>query len=260
MGGEPLLAIAILGWPVDKLPLEVAARVVDGGRAACQAAGITLAGGHSIDAPEPIFGLAVTGRVRLEHLKRNAGATADNLLYLTKPLGVGLLTTAEKSRQLRPEHVGLATASMTRLNDFGAIAARHPAVTAMTDVTGFGLAGHLLELCEGSNVRAELDWPAIPALDGIEHYLDLGTAPGGTFRNFASYGSKLEPISERQKLLLCDPQTSGGLLIAVRAESGPDFEALARSHGLTLTPIGRTHALAPAVGLPSVSTWISVRG
>ncbi len=239
MGGTPLMAIAIFGWPIDKLEAGVAAQVIEGGREACRRAGIPLAGGHSIDAPEPIFGLAVTGEVANRHLKRNDGARPGCRLYLTKPLGIGILTTAEKKRRLRPEHARLAVEVMCRLNAAGARFARLEAVTAMTDVTGFGLLGHLLELCEGSGVRAELDYRAVPRLDGVEAYLAEGCSPGGAQRNFASYGHKLGPMDERQRQLLCDPQTSGGLLVAVAEEGEADFLAAAGQEGLELAPIGR---------------------
>ena len=147
MGGKPIMAIAILGFPINKLPAEVAQKIVDGGRSACHQAGISLAGGHSIDAPEPIFGLAVTGVIATDRVKRNASAEAGCKLYLTKPLGIGVLTTAEKKGKLKPEHQGLATAAMCPMNLIGSQFAEVAGVTAMTDVTGFGLLGHLAEIC-----------------------------------------------------------------------------------------------------------------
>ena len=162
MGGRPVLAIAVLGWPVDKLPPEVARRVLEGSRSICQEAGIPLAGGHSIDSPEPIFGLAVTGLVAIENLKRNDTATAGCELYLTKPLGVGMLTTAQKKGLLRPEDADLAPQSMMQLNKIGEELGRLPAVRAMTDVTGFGLLGHLAEVAEGSGLTAEVDFSKVP--------------------------------------------------------------------------------------------------
>lgn len=239
MGGDPLMAIAILGWPVNVLPPEVARQVVAGGRAVCDEAGIPLAGGHSIDAPEPIFGLAVTGIVEKRHLKRNDTASAGCTLYLTKPLGIGVLTTAEKKAKLRPQDVGLARDWMCTLNKPGARFGKLPGVQAMTDVTGFGLLGHLVEMAEGAGLTAELDYAAVPRLPGVEHYLAEGCVPGGTHRNFDSYGHKLAPIGEAQRLLLCDPQTSGGLLIAVSPEGEAEFHATAAELGLQLAPIGR---------------------
>ncbi|MBT9559719.1 MAG: selenide, water dikinase SelD [Myxococcales bacterium] len=234
MGGTPMLAIAILGWPVDKLPAEVAGLVTEGARIACSEAGIPLAGGHSIDSPEPIFGLAVTGRVRIDHLKRNGGAAPGDLLYLTKPLGVGILTTAEKRGKLRPEDATVARDSMLRLNRLGELFGGQPWVHALTDVTGFGLLGHLREMCTASGTTARLDMGAVPRFDAVAHYLAEGCVPGGTHRNWASYGASVGPMDDMTRLLLADPQTSGGLLVAVAPEHQREFEALAPG----LQPIG----------------------
>ncbi len=239
MGGTPVVAIAILGWPINTLPAEVAQQVVDGGRQACREAGISLAGGHSIDSPEPIFGLAVNGLVTLSHLKRNDSARAGDRLYLTKPLGIGILTTAQKKQKLLPEHLELAPEWMCRLNRIGAEFAPLAGVSAMTDVTGFGLAGHLLEMCEGSGLQAVLDFDALPLLPAVDHYLAQGCVPGGTHRNFDAYGHKLGSLSERQRQLLCDPQTSGGLLVAVSPQAEADLLALAKRHDQALTCIGQ---------------------
>ena len=243
MGADPLMAIAILGWPVNVLPPEVARDVVRGGRAACDAAGIPLAGGHSIDAPEPIFGLAVTGVVDKQHLKRNDTATAGCRLYLTKPLGIGILTTAEKKSKLRPQDVGVARDWMCTLNAPGSRFGKLAGVAAMTDVTGFGLLGHLVEMAEGSGLTAQIDYAAVPRLAGVSHYLAEGCAPGGTQRNFDSYGHKIAPLAqEEQRLLLCDPQTSGGLLVAVTPEGEAEFLTVAAGLGLALAPIGQMTA------------------
>lgn len=214
MGGKPIMAIAILGFPINKLPAEVAQKIVDGGRFACQQAGIALAGGHSIDSSEPIFGLAVTGIISTEQVKKNASAQADCDLYLTKPLGIGVLTTAEKQGKLKPEHKNLARNVMCQMNLIGAEFAKVDEITAMTDVTGFGLLGHLTEICQGSNLRAEVYFDQIQTLDGVREYIAQGAVPGGTTRNFDSYGHLISPLSDEQKAILCDPQTSGGLLIA----------------------------------------------
>ena len=238
MGGNPLMAIAIFGWPIDKLGADIAQRVIDGGRYACMSAGIPLAGGHSIDAPEPIFGLAVTGLVDNLHIKRNSQAQAGCKLFLTKPLGIGILTTAQKKKLLRPEHARLAIDAMCQLNRAGADFGKLPGVTAMTDVTGFGLMGHLAEVCEGSGVRAVIDYHAVPKLAHVEAYLALGCSPGGAQRNYDSYGHKLAPMSDIQRQVLCDPQTSGGLLVAVTPAGEAEFLALARAHGFQLVPIG----------------------
>ena len=239
MGGDPLMAIAILGWPVNVLPPEVAREVMRGGRAVCDAAGIPLAGGHSIDAPEPIFGLAVTGVVEKQYLKRNDTGTAGCRLYLTKPLGIGILTTAEKKAKLREQDAGLARDWMCTLNRPGSRFGKLTGVRAMTDVTGFGLLGHLVEMAEGAQLTAQLDFAAVPRLPGVDYYLAEGCIPGGTLRNFDSYGDRVAPISDEQRNLLCDPQTSGGLLVAVAPEGEQEFLAVATELGLQLAPIGR---------------------
>jgi len=238
MGGSPLMAIAIFGWPIDKLGPEIARQVIDGGRHACKLAGIPLAGGHSIDSPEPIFGLAVTGQVENQYLKRNDQATAGSQLFLTKPIGIGILTTALKKKKLKAEHSQLASETMRLLNKAGAEFSKLPTVSAMTDVTGFGLLGHLTEICEGSGVRAQLKYDAVPKLDDIEYYVAEGCSPGGAQRNFDSYGEKIGPMTELQQQILCDPQTSGGLLIAVEKEGLAAFHQLAQSLGLELDCIG----------------------
>ncbi len=241
MGGQPLMAIAILGWPVDKLPPEVAAEVVRGGRMACEEAGIPLAGGHSIDSPEPIFGLAVTGRVPLGHLKKNEGARAGDYLFLTKGLGVGILTTAQKQGKVKPEDLELARQSMISLNKIGTALGSLPYVHAMTDVTGFGLLGHLREMAEASGLQAEIYFEEIPLLDKevVHHYLDQGCIPGGTHRNWKSYGHAIGDLSERQRHVLCDPQTSGGLLVAIDPEAWKAFETFMEEQGFhNIKPIG----------------------
>jgi selenide,water dikinase len=248
MGGDPLMAIAILGWPVNVLAPEIAREVIRGGRSVCDEAGIPLAGGHSIDAPEPIFGLAVTGLVEKRHMKRNDTATAGCLLYLTKPLGIGILTTAEKKGKLRNADIGLARDWMCTLNKPGSRFGKLDGVTAMTDVTGFGLLGHLVEMADGSQLTARIQYDRVPRLPGVEYYLEQGCVPGGTLRNFDSYASKLGRLQELHKLVLCDPQTSGGLLVAVTPQGNAGFLAVAAELGLVLEPIGelverQTHAV-----------------
>ncbi len=239
MGGSPMMAIAIFGWPIDKLGPEVASLVVDGGRAACEDAGIPLAGGHSIDSPEPIFGLAVTGIVDNKHLKQNNTAEAGCNLYLTKPIGIGILTTAQKQKKLKPEHERIAPETMCQLNKVGTALGKLDGVKAMTDVTGFGLLGHLREMCDGSGVRAEIDYQAVPKLPHVEEYLAMGCSPGGAQRNFDSYGHKIGPVEESKRKLLCDPQTSGGLLVAVAAGANDEFLQVTAKAGLDLKPIGK---------------------
>ncbi len=238
MGGKPLMGIAILGWPLDKLAPEIAQKVLDGGRDACKDAGILLAGGHSIDCPEPIFGLAVTGSVELKKLKRNDSATIGCKLYLTKPLGVGVLTTAQKKGLLKPEHESIAPESMCKLNAIGSDLAEIEGVMAITDVTGFGLLGHLTEICEGSGVSARIHYTNVPSFSEVENYIQQGCIPGGTHRNWDSYGDKIKLDNEDLKLLLCDPQTSGGLLVAVEPEFCTEVEALLKRNHFSAVSIG----------------------
>ena len=238
MGGTPMMAIAILGWPVDKLPAEVAQQVVDGGRQACADAGIMLAGGHSIDSPEPIFGLAVTGQIPLDELKQNNTAKAGDKLYLTKPLGIGILTTAQKQKKLADADLNTAADAMCQLNILGPNIAKIPQVNALTDVTGFGLAGHLLEMCHGAELGAKIDISLLPLLPNAQQYLEMGCIPGGTHRNFDSYGEHLPLLNEQQKAIICDPQTSGGLLISVSAEGEAELQQLLSNNGVEPICIG----------------------
>lgn len=239
MGGKPIMAIAILGFPINKLPAEVAQQIVEGGRAACATAGIALAGGHSIDAPEPLFGLAVTGVIPTEKVKRNASATAGCQLFLTKPLGIGILTTAEKRGILKPEHQYLARDAMCQMNLIGAEFSKLDEVKAMTDVTGFGLLGHLKEVCEGSSLRAEVNFADIQTLDGVRDYIAQGSVPGGTNRNFESYGHLISTLTDEQKAILCDPQTSGGLLVAVESQAVEKIQQIANAMNVPLFRVGR---------------------
>jgi len=221
-----------LGWPIDKIPAEAAQKVLEGSRAICAEAGITLAGGHSIDCPEPVFGLAVNGIVAIANLKKNSTATAGCKLYLTKALGVGVLSTAQKRGVLKAGHGLIALQSMCKLNKIGETMGRLPEVKAMTDVTGFGLLGHLTEMCEGSKLQAVLAYEKVPKIEGIEKYLEQGCMPGGTNRNWASYGHKIGPLTETQRYILADPQTSGGLLIAVDTDDVAAFENVLKDNGV----------------------------
>ena len=226
MGGTPQLAVAILGWPIDQLAPEIANRVVQGGRDVCAQLGFPLAGGHSIDSPEPIFGLAVTGTVERAHLKRNSGACPGDLLILTKQLGIGIYTTAEKQGKLQATHQGLATELMCQPNQVGALLAKLDGVNALTDVTGFGFAGHLIEMCRGGSLSAIIDLNAIPELPGLDDYIAQGCVPGGTQRNFDALGDDLPTLTSRELAVLCDPQTSGGLLVAVSPSTIEDVQRL----------------------------------
>ncbi|MBR90294.1 MAG: selenide, water dikinase SelD [Verrucomicrobiales bacterium] len=237
MGGTPLMAIAVLGWPIEKLPPTVASRVLEGSRAACNRARIPLAGGHSIDTPEPIFGLAVTGQVQVENLKRNDTAKPGCELFLTKPLGVGLVTTAQKRGIAETADVQRAVEQMTALNQIGSQLSALPEVNAMTDVTGFGLLGHLTEMCEGSGVSAVINSASVPRLPNTDQYIAEDCAPGGTDRNFDSYGHRISPLTDAQRALLCDPQTSGGLLVAVMPDGLETFNKATSE--LNLTSFGK---------------------
>ena len=239
MGGKPLMAIAILGWPVNKIPPTVAKEVLEGSRNVCAKAGIPLAGGHSIDCPEPVFGLAVTGSVRKENLKRNDSARAGSLLYLTKPLGIGIITTAQKKGIVQDEHLKQAIETMLTLNVLGETLGKLSYVTALTDVTGFGLLGHLSEVCDGSRLSAEIEFDKVPRFNFLEKYIGQKSMPGGTTRNWESYGSKVDGVSDFQRAILADPQTSGGLLVAVEENKAKDFEKVLAENGRSAKPFGR---------------------
>jgi len=241
MGGKPILAIAILGWPINILPPSVAQKVIEGSRSICMEAGIPLAGGHSIDSPEPIFGLAVNGLVPVKNIKQNNLAKEGDLLFLTKPLGVGILTTAEKKGLLKEGHKAVAAKQMMQLNKVGEMLGKIKGVNAMTDVTGFGLLGHLVEMAEGSGLSAELRFNNIHFItEDIFDFVDQKCVPGGTGRNWDSYGEKIGTVTEHQKAILADPQTSGGLLISVDAASKEEVENILHQFGLDkfTTPIG----------------------
>lgn len=249
MGGKPLMAVAILGWPINKLPVELAQQVIEGARIICAEAGIPLAGGHSIDSPEPIFGLAVSGLVDLKNLKQNNTAKEGDLIYITKKIGVGILSTAGKMGVLKEEHFGIAAKQMIQLNKLGEKAAQLKGVTAMTDVTGFGLLGHLIEMCEGSDLSAEIDYSLVPLLDGLSFYTSQMCVPDNTFRNWSSYDPKVSGITGDSLLTLCDPQTNGGLLISVEPNSKKEFEELLIIEGYAAfaKPIGLMKAKAEKV-------------
>lgn len=238
MGGKPLMAIAILGWPIDKIPASVAQKVMEGARAICAKANIPLAGGHSIDSPEPIFGLSVTGSVSINNLKTNDKAQVGDQIYLTKPLGVGILSAAQKRGRAEPNDHQRAVEQMLQLNHFGAVASALDGVSAMTDVTGFGLMGHLIEVCEGSGVSAQINYADVPLLENLQTYLGQFIYPDMTMKNFSTYSSKTTTLSGEQLFTLCDPQTSGGLLICVKPDEEKAFQTLAESAGQKVWKIG----------------------
>lgn len=244
MGGKPVLAIAILGWPVEKLPAELANKVLEGARAICEEAGIPLAGGHSIDSPEPIFGLAVNGLVEIKNLKQNNTGKAGDLLFLTKSIGTGILSTAQKRKKLSPVHYAGLLNQLIQLNKVGAALGELEGVHAMTDVTGFGLLGHLIEVAEGAGLYAEIRLGDIPLLDGTTFYLEQGIQPGATKRNAASYYHKVLNTTAFEDDyitgILADPQTNGGLLIAASPDAKEQVQEVLKQYGLGayLEPIG----------------------
>ncbi len=245
MGGKPLLAVAILGWPVEKLPVGLAQKVLEGAREICLQAGIPLAGGHSIDSTEPIFGLAVTGIVNINNLKQNNTAKEGDYLFLTKPIGVGILATAQKRGLLSDKLLQLLTTQLTSLNSIGEQLGKLNSVTAITDVTGFGLLGHLIEMAEGSNLSAEIYYNKLPILDGATDFLKQRIVPDATYRNWNSYSTKVSFDKGVNVLeafnLLPDPQTNGGLLIAVNSTKIEEVKERFTQNGLQnfIEPIGR---------------------
>ena len=248
MGGNPVLAIAILGWPINILPPIVARRVIEGSKSICLEAGIPLAGGHSIDSPEPIFGLAVNGLVDIKNLKQNNTAKKGDVLLLTKKIGVGILTTAEKKNQLTESDKLLAAEQMMQLNKVGSRLGAVAGVHAMTDVTGFGLLGHLIEMAEGSGLSATIEFNRVPLISkSLIEYVEMGAVPGGTNRNWDSYGHKVKLENNNAeslyKNILADPQTSGGLLISVGRDSLEEVISVLNEYGLSdrTTPIGEMH-------------------
>ncbi|MGO4331472.1 selenide, water dikinase SelD [Cupriavidus sp. 2TAF22] len=234
MGGTPIMALALVGMPVDKLPPEVIGTILAGGESICAQAGIPIAGGHTIDAVEPIYGLVVMGLVHPDHVKRNCGARPGDVLVLGKPLGVGIMSAAIKKERLDAHGYRELIASTTRLNTPGRLLAGMAGVHALTDVTGFGLLGHLLEVCRGSGVGARLAMERIPLLPGVAALAADGVITGASGRNWASYGGEvtlLPQIGAAQKALLTDPQTSGGLLVACDPATVDDVLALFRDEG-----------------------------
>jgi selenide, water dikinase len=234
MGGSPILALALLAMPVNVLPLPVIREILRGGEAICAEAGIPIAGGHSIDSVEPIYGLAAIGLVDPRHLKRNSTARTGDTLILGKPLGIGILSAALKKQQLCAGDYRAMIDTTTCLNRAGPELARLPGVHAMTDVTGFGLLGHLLEMCRGARLGARLKMAAVPLLEHVLSMAEAGCVTGASARNWASYGdeARLAPrLAAAHQALLCDPQTSGGLLITCAAEVVPEALSILERHG-----------------------------
>lgn len=232
MGGNPLMAVAILGFPVEKIPLEIAQQIIAGGKKKCAEANIPLAGGHSIDSPEPIFGLAVNGLIEIKNLKKNNTAKVGDLLFLTKPLGTGIITSAAKRDLVNVEDLKTAVQTMATLNNFGEALGKIKGVTALTDVTGFGLLGHLAEMCEGNDLSTEIYFDNIPLLPNLDFYLDKFIYPDMTTKIFSGLSNKVNELSAKQLFITCDPQTSGGLLIAISPDALNEFQEEAEKFGL----------------------------
>lgn len=244
MGGKPLMAVAILGWPIEKLSTELAREVLDGARDICSKAGIPLAGGHTIDTQEPMFGLAVTGIVDTSKIKKNNTSKEGDLLFITKPIGVGILATAQKRDVIEEAHLTKMISQMTTLNSFGEKLAEIEGVTAVTDVTGFGLLGHCIEMAEGADLSIDLFYLKIPVIEGAKEYLTKRIVPDATYRNWNSYSAKTsfeKGVNVMEAFnLLPDPQTNGGLLFSVDIKAVEEVVALLKQNGLEnfIEPIG----------------------
>ncbi len=234
MGGTPIFALALVGMPINVLSTEVIGRILQGGQSVCQIAGIPVAGGHSIDSVEPIYGLVVLGLAHPSRIKRNASAQAGDVLVLGKPLGVGILSAALKKEALSPEGYAQMIATTTRLNTPGPDLAALAGVHALTDVTGFGLAGHALEMARGAGLDVHIDWSTVPLLEGVQALAQQGFITGASGRNWAGYGAEVvlpEGFSSVDQALLSDPQTSGGLLVSCAPEALTQVMAVFKQHG-----------------------------
>lgn len=244
MGGKPIMAVGILGWPIEALGPELAAEVISGAQSICLEANIPLAGGHSIDSKEPFFGLAVTGLVEKVNLKGNNTAQKGDIIYTTKPIGAGILSSGMKRGLINDEANAHLVSELTKLNRFGSVLGNAKGVTAVTDITGFGLLGHLIEICEASNTQAEIHFEKVPVydLELLKPLLDQFVMPDNTMRNFKAYSSKVNKLDAKQLQLLCDPQTNGGLLFTVEKNSRKIIEDLAREQNTPLWEIGRMYS------------------
>jgi selenide, water dikinase len=251
MGGTPIMALAILGMPVDKISPETVRMILKGGRTVCGAAGIPIAGGHSIDCPEPVYGLAVIGTCRAEDVRRNSDARPGDAIILTKPIGVGIYSAAIKKDMLAPESYSEMIATTTLLNRVGTTLAKQSAVYAMTDVTGFGVLGHGLEMARGSKATLILDWNRLPLMRNAAALAQQGCVTGASHRNWASYGESValpHDFPDWQRHLLTDPQTSGGLLVSCAPERADDLLRSISAEGYPFARIiGRFEAGEPAV-------------
>lgn len=239
MGGKPFLAIAILGFPTEKISAAIAQQIIAGGKSMCKEAGVSLAGGHTIDSPEPFFGLSVNGMLPVKNLKQNSKAQQGDLLFLTKPIGTGMLATAVKRELLSENEIQHAIDSMCLLNTFGEELGKYDFVHALTDVTGFGLLGHLIEMCEGAHLSAEIDYSRVPLMEGVKDLCAKFVYADNAMRNWKAYEGTVHGIGSESLLTLCDPQTSGGLLIAVSEKHKREFLSLASQNNFQLESIGR---------------------
>ncbi len=224
MGGKPILATAILGWPVSKLPAELAQKVLEGAREKCKEAEIVLGGGHSVDALEPMFGLSVNGLVSHNGLKKNSTCKEGDLIYITKKIGVGILATSLKRGLISEEHKKSLIEQLVKLNSIGTLFGTMPYVSALTDITGFGLLGHLIEMLEGANLSAEINYEAIPIIEGVTEYTSKMIVPDNLYRNWNSYEKKVSNIGAESFFTLNDPQTNGGLMVCVEKLHQKEFE------------------------------------
>jgi len=251
MGGTPLFALALVGMPVNVLPLETITKILAGGEAVCRAAGIPIAGGHTIDSVEPIYGLVAIGLVNPAHLKRNSGARPGDRLILGKPLGVGVYSAALKKEKLHDSDYEAMIANTTQLNTPGPLLACLDGVHAVTDVTGFGLLGHLMEMCKGSQLRARLDFADIPLLSRAVEFVEAGYITGASARNWASYGGAVQlkaGLDQAAKALLTDPQTSGGLLVSCSPETVTEVLSIFLQQGFShVSVIGEVFEGVPGI-------------
>ncbi len=238
MGGKPLMAIAILGWPVDRLPPAVAKQVIKGAQEICTKAGIPIAGGHSVDTPEPLFGLAVTGTVKKENLKRNNTVKENDVLYLTKPLGIGILSTALKRGMLNDSEYKSLLLQTTSLNIIGEKLGTLSFVNAMTDVTGFGFAGHLLEMLADTGLSAIIQKTSLPIMEEAAHYATKFVFPDNTTRNYNAQSKYIDGMTNLDFIFYCDPQTSGGLLFSVSKELEAEMDAFLNSQDQFFAKVG----------------------
>ncbi len=251
MGGKPIMALALVGMPLEKLPVSVIRRVLEGGESVCAQAGIPVAGGHSIDTLEPIYGLVALGLVHPDKVKRNSSGRAGDVLILGKPLGIGILSAAIKKGKLSAAGYAQMVDWTTRLNTPGEALGNMPSVHAITDVTGFGLAGHLLEICRGSKLGAQIRFDDLPLISEARDWLKQGVATGASDRNWKGYGHEVDFRGEAwQQKLLSDPQTSGGLLVACAPEAEQSVLEIFRKQGFAeARTIGRLVEGAPRLAV-----------